>query len=313
MADDTITQCQVQLIKGSKYRIQYTPTVRGCHELIVTVNGQEVSGSHFPVFVSIHPTLLGKPVGVMTGVKKPWDVAITVTGNIIVTDNNSNTCTLFDKNGKKLRNLSILKSSDITPHGIAVDNADGCIYISNWGKKIVKLNPDFELVGELTGQEECQYRYLAVVGDEVMVTERSKNVVMVYTKDLKYVRQFGSHGDGPGRFMDVLGVSSSETGNLYVTDCARKSVHVFSNGGESIGSVSIIDGVKLHRSFGVRVVGQYVYVANNSDRGVCVFTTEGEYVTSFGEHDLRNPTGICLDKDGYVYVCDYTGNRVVIF
>ena len=27
LADDTVTQCQVELIEGSKYRIQYTPTV----------------------------------------------------------------------------------------------------------------------------------------------------------------------------------------------------------------------------------------------------------------------------------------------
>ena len=36
LADDTVSQCQVELIEGSKYRTQYTPTVRGCHELIVT-------------------------------------------------------------------------------------------------------------------------------------------------------------------------------------------------------------------------------------------------------------------------------------
>ena len=269
------------------------------------------------MFVSIHPTLLGYPVRVITGVKNPWDVAVTVTGNIIVTDNSSNTCTLFDKNGKKLRNVSILKSSVITPHGIAVDSTDGCIYISNWGKKIVKLNPDFELVGELTRQEECNYRYLAVVGGEVMVTEHSKNVVMVYTKDLKYVRQFGSCGDGPGQFKNIdLGVSSSETGNLYVSDYVRKCVHVFSNGGEfmySFGEGVGGHGVKFNAPFGVCVVGQYVYVGNDSDHGVWVFTTEGEYVTSFGKHDLRSPRGMCLDKDGYVYVCDYMGNRVVIF
>ena len=133
--------------------------------------------------------------------------------------------------GKKLMNLSSPKSS---LHGIAVDNADGCIYISlNWGKKIVKLNRDYGLVGELTGQEGCQYQYLAVVGDEVIVAERSKNVVMVY-KYLKYVRQFGSCG--PGLCKNILGVSSDGTGNLYVCDYDRESVHVFSNGGEFLHS-----------------------------------------------------------------------------
>ena len=79
LANNSITECRVELIEGTKYRIQYVPTVRGRHELIVTVNG-----SPFPVFVSIHPTLLGKPVRVITGVKDPRDIAVTATGNIIV-------------------------------------------------------------------------------------------------------------------------------------------------------------------------------------------------------------------------------------
>ena len=142
-----------------------------------------------------------------------------------------------------------------------------------------------------------------------MVTENSKNVVMVYTKHLKYVRQFGSCGCGPGQFKNILGVSSDGTGNLYVSDFERGCVHVFSNGGEFLHSFGKgIGSVKLSAPF-----GQYVYVASIGNHGVWVFTTEGEYVTSFGKHDLRSPRGICLDKDGYVYVCDYGGKRVVIF
>ena len=316
LADDTITQCQVELIEGNKYRIQYTPTVRGRHELIVTVNGQEVAGSPFPVFVSIHPTLLGKPVRVITGVKMPWDVAVSATGNIIVSSEKG---VLFDQSGKKLGTPSTLKFGIPIPRDVAVDNTDGCIYVNDWRNKIVKLSPDFELVGELTGQEGAQYQCMAVVGDEVMVTERSKNVVMVYTKDFKYVRQIGSHGDGPGQFKNIRGVSSGETGNLYVGDISRGCVHVFSNGGEFLHSFGQGgDGVKLRCPGGVCVFGQYVYVTSYYDHCVSVFTTEGEYATSFGKFgsgggDFASPCGVCVDKDGYVYVCDSLNNRVQIF
>ena len=316
LADDTITQCQVELIEGNKYRIQYTPTVRGRHELIVTVNGQEVAGGPFPVvFVSIHPTLLGKPVLVITGVGHPRDVAVSATGNIFVTDN-SGKGVLFDKSGKKLRTLSTSEFGLPNLSEVAVDSIDGCVYyVIGGGNKIVKLSPDLELVGELTGQKGAQCRYIAVVGDEVMVTEGSKNMVMVYTKDLKYVRQFGSHGDGPGQFKNILDVSSGETGNLYVSDCSRGCVHVFSNGGEFLHSFG--DGV-MRSPIGVCVVGQYVYVACYDCHCVSVFTTEGEYVTSFGKYSNREgdfiyPRGICVDKDGYVYVCDAGNNRVQIF
>ena len=41
-----------------EYRIPYTPTVRERHELTVSMDGQQVAGSPFPVFVSIHLTLV---------------------------------------------------------------------------------------------------------------------------------------------------------------------------------------------------------------------------------------------------------------
>ena len=48
------------------YTITFTPRVRGRHDLIVTVNGKEIAGSPFRVFVKIHPTQLGQPVHTIT-------------------------------------------------------------------------------------------------------------------------------------------------------------------------------------------------------------------------------------------------------
>ena len=62
------------------------------------------------------------------------------------------------------------------------------------------------------------YSYIAVVRDEVMVGDLNTNVIMVYTKDLKFVRRIGSHGDGPGQIGEIQGVSSDEDGNVYVSD-----------------------------------------------------------------------------------------------
>ncbi len=49
-----------------------------------------------------------------------------------------------------------------------------------------------------------------------------------------------------------------------------------------------------------------------------MFTTEGEYVTSFGqlgreEGDFIYPLGVCVDVDGFVYVCDHDNSRVQKF
>ena len=58
------------------YTITFTPRVRGRHDMTVTVNGKEIAGSPFRVFVKIHPTQLGQPVHTITGLNMPWGIAI---------------------------------------------------------------------------------------------------------------------------------------------------------------------------------------------------------------------------------------------
>ena len=317
LASTSITKCTVDHIEDREYRIQYTPTVRGRHEVIVTVNGQEVAGSPFPVFVSIHPTQLGKPVQVITGVERPWHLALNPAGNIIVRD--SQTITMLDKTGKKL-----MKSEyDFHfPLGVAVDSTDGCVYVTDNPpniSKIIKLSPDLKLKQVLESNSKFNYRGASVVGDEVMVCCLETSV-MVYTKELEYLRKIGSHDDGPGQYNRIFGLCSDEHSNVYVCDFNKFRVQVLSNGGEFLYSLDgDRDGVKkLINPHDVCVSGQYVYVTNHSGHSVSVFTTDGDYVTTFGQHgschgDLNYPCGVCIDKDGFMYVCDYTNNRLQIF
>ena len=317
LASTSTSKCIVDLIEDREYRIQYTPTVRGRHEVIVTVNGQEVAGSPFPVFVSIHPTQLGKPVQVITGVERPWHLALNPAGNIIVRD--SQTITMLDKTGKKL-----MKSEyDFhCPLGVAVDSTDGCVYVTdNLANisKIIKLSPDLKLKQVFESNSEFNYRGESVVGDEVMVCCLDASV-MVYTKELEYLRKIGSHGDtdGPGQYNRIFGLCSDEHSNVYVCDYSKSRVQVFSNGGEFLHSLDRdgydVKKLKCPHDVCVSGHGQYVYVTNYSGHSVSVFTTDGDYVTIFGQcGDLLYPRGVCVDKDGFVYVCDHGNNRLQIF
>ena len=66
--------------------ITYTPRVRGRHDLTVKVNGEHIAGSPFRVFVKIHPTQLGPPVRIITGVRQPYGIAITSKQQLVVTE-----------------------------------------------------------------------------------------------------------------------------------------------------------------------------------------------------------------------------------
>ena len=83
--DGSVIKCDVDQSGPGEYRIQYTPTVRGRHELTVSVGGQQVAGSPFPVFVSFPPTQLGKPVKV-NGSKRACGITTNSVGDVIVTE-----------------------------------------------------------------------------------------------------------------------------------------------------------------------------------------------------------------------------------
>ena len=225
--------------------------------------------------------------------------------------------TMLDKTGKK----SMKSGYDFhSPQGVTVDNTDGCVYVTDNpanNSKIIKLSPDLKLKQVFESNSKFNYRGVSVVGDEVMVCCEDASVI-VYTKELEYVRKIGSHGDGAGQYTHIYGLCSDEHSNVYVCDFDKSRVQVFSNGGEFLCSLDSDCVKKLSNPYDVCVSGQYVYVTNHTGYSVSVFTTDGDYVTTFGQHgschgDLNYPCGVCVDKDGFVYVCDYSNNRLQIF
>ena len=322
LANGSTVKCKVYLIQENEYLIQYTPTVRGRHELVLTVNGQEVAGSPFPVYVSIPPTQLDKPVRVIRGLTYPRVSVINSEGEIIVTERGGDVI-VFDKEGKKLKKINSSDYNIKNPTGVTVDETDSIYIADHDNHKIMKFNKEMKLMKEVSLQY-SQLWGVAVVGDEVMVCDSCCSCVMVYTKELEYVRQIGSPGKGPGQFYNIRYISSDEHGNLYVSDAApsypthhpTRCIQVLSNGGEYLHSI-YCDGNRLKLPFGVCVSGQYVYVADNGNHNISVYTTMGEYVTTLGQEGSNkgkysNPGGVCTDKDGYIYVCDHDNNRVQI-
>ena len=314
LSNGSIIKCNVDRTGARNYSIQYTPTVHGRCELTVLVDGQQVADSPFPVFVSVPVAQLGRPVSVWRGVCEPNGVAVNSVGEVVVSEPYGDVI-IFDKEGKR---LSSVQHKLRHCYGVAVDGEDN-IYCSDVNSnKIMRCNRNggrvkVHKVKQVQGPG---HRGVAVVGDEVMVCEcGDKGTIMVYDRQLKYVRQIT--GRSIGLFNDL---SPDSHGNLYVTDYANSVISVFSIDGDLLCSFGCDkNGVKkLSRPRGVCVAGQYVYVTDEGLHNVSVFTTEGAYVTSFGHHGsgegcFISPCGVCVDRDGFVYVADYGNDRVQVF
>ena len=66
------------------------------------------------------------------------------------------------------------------------------------------------------------------------------------------------------------------------------------------------------------ISGEYVYVCNCTGHNVSVFTTSGEYVTSFGqkgnnEGEFTRPINATVDLNNFVVVADTYNHRVQYF
>ena len=110
------------------YDITFTPRVRGRHDLTVTVNGKEIAGSPFRVFVKIHPTQLGQPVRIITGLNSPWGIAINSKQQLMVAESGRSKITIMERDGKKVQTIECDKFKNI--RGVAT-GPDGAIYVTD--------------------------------------------------------------------------------------------------------------------------------------------------------------------------------------
>ena len=312
--NNVVTECKVGRTGAGQYSIQCTSTVRGRHALTVSVDGQQVAGSPFPVFVSIPPTQLGKHVKVWTNLTEPTGITVNSVGEIQVTEYSGNIIK-FDTEGNRRTLVKQNRVKDLRK--IAVDGEDNIYCIDSNSNRILRCdrNGGNYLVQEVKHVKEGQ-RGLAVVGEEVMVCVKdNRGTIMVYDKELNYVRRI-EHRD-MGYF---YAVSADSHGNLYCADWDNAMVQVFSNDGVFLRSFGS-DGKgekKKKWPCGLCVSGHYVYVCNFGSCNISVFTTDGVYVTSFGQYgsnegDFNFPRSVCVDQDGFVYVTDYYNNRVQCF
>ena len=319
LCDGSVVQCGVHQLGAGKYRIQYTPTVRGCHQLTVTVNGQQVADSPFPVSVSISPTLLGQPVKVVVSdeLPIPTSVAINSEGELLVLLYDTRLVKLNKEGGM---HTLVEFNNKLFPeaNSIATDNEDNIYCVSVNSNKILCCdknggNIQVHKVQQVKGP--C-YWGVAVVGDEVMVTEcGNASTIMIYDKQFKYVRRIQQAGD---RRYVRLSLNTRDN-NLYVTT-SDHLVRVFSKDGNLLRSFGgDIDGVEiLNGPADICISGEYVYVSNLYGHNVSVFTTSGDYVTSFGqqgnkEGEFRKPSGLTVDLNNFVIVTDTCNQRVQYF
>ena len=299
--------------KQNSYQIEFTPTVRGRHQLEVIYNDAPMLEGPVQIFVKIPPTQLGKPVNSIDVGKKVPFVAINSSEELLVTTGKE--IIAFDKSGKKL--YSIRNEALSIPFGIAVDGDN--IYVTDVGNHcLLKFNKTGKLLKSVgqKGSEEGEFNQpsgITVVGDQVFVCDYSNHRLQVFTSDLVFVRQIGSPGRGNGQLICPVDITHDEEGNLYVTDNENHRVQVFNTQGKFLRFLTTKGDIT--KPAGTCISGDLVYVSQWKENGeLFLYHKNGRKVCSFTcESGEVGTWGVAIDQDGFIYVCNFDKNEITIF
>ena len=110
-----------------------------------------------------------------------------------------------------------------------------------------------------------------------------------------------------------------DDGRVYVSDTGHHRLLLFGNGDPSaIGGYGDEPG-RLNQPEGLAVgPGGHIFVADNRNDRVQVFSPSGQLLTTLGHRgsgagELWSPGGVTVDRQGIVYVADTGNNRVQVF
>lgn len=142
--------------------------------------------------------------------------------------------------------------------------------------------------------------------------------------DVKFRDDFGSSGDGQGRFNNPFGIAIDEDGFLYVTDTGNTRVQVFNQNGDfedefgeqGDGQERFLEplgiGINENGSGDRRIImadpGQ-----PDEERRLRRFDEDGDFISDIGRNALVEPIGVAIDADDNIWVVDADDGQVYLF
>ena len=332
LVDGSVVETTQTSKDEATHEVQYTATQRGRHQLSVAVNGVEIHGSPFAVFIKTPPTQLGTPVQVIEGLNGPFCLAINSDSELIVSEVDSYKISVYTRRGENKHEFGSEgegKGELQSPTGVAVDKSDGCIFVADSDNhRIQKFTRDghfMKLVGgPMRGSGPMQFndpKGLKLNNNKLYVCDSGNHRIQVFDTELNYITSIGGGGgSGPGQFNGPYDVSFDDSSMLHVADYNNDRIQVLDQDGKYVREYGQRgSGLgQLSRPAFIHVDHDYVYVSELLDHCVSVFTTSGRFVRTIGSYgsgpgELDGSRGVVVDTDGFVYVCDFVNDRVQIF
>ena len=314
-----------------QYEINYQPTIKGRHQLLIKIKDQHIRGSPFPVTAKMPVEKLGTPIRSIDDMNGPSGIVINKKGEMMVTEFHGHCVTVLSPSGKKIRSFGTHGSGQGQfdhPCDVAVDGEGNLLVADYSNSRIQKFTGDGQFlaaVGTL-GNGPLQFRGILSIAfnpktNKIYAADTCNNRIQVLNSELTYLSSFGKSSAGKGLFNGPYSVSCDSSGQVFVSDYGNHRIQVFTAEGRFVrifGQHGSGRG-ELNKPICIFVDADgVVYVSENENHRISVFTSKGRFVTSFGSKgegpgQFDGPRGIAVDNSGVVYVCDLDNDRIQLF
>jgi DNA-binding beta-propeller fold protein YncE len=229
---------------------------------------------------------------------------------------------VFDKDGKFLRSWGddLVK----TAHGLRIDR-DGNVWITDIGNHTVtKFDPQGKVLLTLgkkdqPGDGPDQFNKptdiaVAASGDIYVSDGYGNSRVVKFSKDGKYLKEWGKKGTGEGEFNLPHAIVLDARGRVYVGDRENNRVQIFDGDGKYLGQWK-----ESGAPYGLFLTpAGRMLIADGRAFAVTVLNEEGKKIGQWGEKgsgpgQFGGPHWVCADSKGTVYVGDTGSKRVLKF
>ena len=144
------------------------------------------------------------------------------------------------------------------------------------------------------------------------VVDHYYHCIQKLTTEGQLLKTFGERGLGKGKFKFPTFIIVDQRDRLIVSDTCNDRLVIMDESGTWLltinGDVSGCHGFRNPHGLSLDPQGNIHVAANDS---IKVFTPEGIYVRSYG--DVKEPTGIVIDEEGYSLVTDVKCQCLSIF
>jgi DNA-binding beta-propeller fold protein YncE len=228
---------------------------------------------------------------------------------------------VFDRAGKFLRcwGDGLVK----TAHGLRIDPR-GNVWITDIGHHTVtQFDPEGKVLLTLgkkdqPGDRPDQFNKptdvaVAPTGEFYVADGYGNSRVVKFSKEGKYLKEWGQKGKGPGEFNLPHAIVLDDRGRVHVGDRENNRVQIFDAEGKYLGQWK-----DSGAPYGLSLSGMYALIADGRGNRINVLDRDGKLLAHWGAKgagpgQFAMPHAVCTDSTGAVYVAEVDGKRIQKF